>query len=394
MLVYTTDVEGRWEKLASFARDNPYVHLVDGRLGIAPGATFVFGGDAIDRGPDGRRLVATLLDAKRRHGDRVVLLAGNRDINKLRLRRELAGFPPARAPEDVRAHRPTLLRWIFANTMGTKGAFEHRHAELLAEGRAAADEDVVESFLADLAPDGVLTAYLRECCLAWRAGATLFVHGGVTDESVGAVPDRGRLDDVDRWIAELNRFYAEQIDAYQTGTMGPDGPGWAALVRYQAPVPGTRANQGSVVYGRTANEDNDPRLPEPAAIERLLRDGVERVILGHTPAGDVPSALRHGRFVLLMADNSHGRVETGSQVFVDGDRLSFAGRCKLDDGRVVDVRATVEPPVGLCTADSGHLVKARLEAGWLLFRALPGYRTEQIEGSIEGRPLGAPRSLP
>ena len=45
----------------------------------------MFGGDAIDRGPGGRRIVRTLLAARRRYGDRVILLAGNRDINKLRL---------------------------------------------------------------------------------------------------------------------------------------------------------------------------------------------------------------------------------------------------------------------------------------------------------------------
>ena len=71
--------------------------LRGGELTLAPGATLVFGGDAIDRGPAGRRVVAALLAAKRHYDDRVVLLAGNRDINKLRLHRELAGRPPRHA---------------------------------------------------------------------------------------------------------------------------------------------------------------------------------------------------------------------------------------------------------------------------------------------------------
>src|SRR5690242_7335086 len=124
-VAYLTDVEGIWEKLASFCRDNPHVHLeAGGRLVVRPGATFVYGGDAADRGPDGLRVVRTLLEAKRQQPSQVVLLAGNRDINKLRLARELRGSPLARTPADMRsAPRPVLLRWILENTMGARGAF-------------------------------------------------------------------------------------------------------------------------------------------------------------------------------------------------------------------------------------------------------------------------------
>jgi hypothetical protein len=84
-IAYLTDVEGQWSKLESFATGNPFVRLdANGRLLVAPGARFVFGGDAIDRGPASRRIVLVLLEAKRRQPEQVVLLAGNRDINKMR----------------------------------------------------------------------------------------------------------------------------------------------------------------------------------------------------------------------------------------------------------------------------------------------------------------------
>ncbi|HEX8538842.1 MAG TPA: hypothetical protein VF664_15330, partial [Cystobacter sp.] len=198
-IAYLTDVEGLWEKLAGFCRDNPHVSLEEGgRLVVRPGATFVYGGDALDRGPDGRRVVRTLLNAWREFPTQVVLLAGNRDINKLRLVRELNGHPLARTPEDMRrAPRPVLLRWIFANTMGARGAFEFRHAELAREDSAVSEEDVVDSFLEDLAPGGVLRDYLTACQLTHRIGNTLFVHGGVREESLGFVPSRGRVEGVD-----------------------------------------------------------------------------------------------------------------------------------------------------------------------------------------------------
>ncbi|MEO7733075.1 MAG: metallophosphoesterase, partial [Kofleriaceae bacterium] len=120
MLAYVTDVEGRWDKLVSFAEGNPHVWLDGTALRLADGVTFVFGGDAIDRGPHGRRIVATLLAARRDYGDRVVLIAGNRDLNKLRLVRDLV-TPPAGAPPG--ATRGALLRWIFQATMGAPRAF-------------------------------------------------------------------------------------------------------------------------------------------------------------------------------------------------------------------------------------------------------------------------------
>src|SRR5262249_20117202 len=146
-----------WSKLAGFARDNPIAYLDHAsRLHVREGAVFVFGGDAIDRGPEARRVVATLLEAQRRMPDRVVLLAGNRDINKLRLVRELSGSPPPGAPRT--ADRGELLRWIFSRTMGARDAFEHRRAEI--GGSAASDAEVVASFLEDLAPGGALRDYL------------------------------------------------------------------------------------------------------------------------------------------------------------------------------------------------------------------------------------------
>ena len=51
---YITDVEGQWERLESFARGNDWVRLDGTSLVVAPGVRFVFGGDAMDRGPAGR----------------------------------------------------------------------------------------------------------------------------------------------------------------------------------------------------------------------------------------------------------------------------------------------------------------------------------------------------
>lgn len=384
-IAYLTDIEGRWQKLATFCAASPLVALVGERLTLRDGATFVFGGDAIDRGPDSRRVVACLTDARERYGDRVVLLGGNRDLNKLRLRRELGGHPHPRAPEEVRGDPVALLRWTFARTMGAPDAFEHRRAEL--GGEAVPDEAVLESYLADVAPDGALTRYLRHCRLAFRDGPTLFTHGGIGDESLCTVPspDGPRaIEDLDAWIAALDAWYGAQLDAYGADALEPDGtPGWAPIIAYQQPAPGRRGNPRSVVYSCLADEHNDPHLPPAAVIDRLRAAGVRRLVAGHTPSGDTPSVLRDPRrgFTQILADNNYARVATGSRVSIDHHAIHIEGETVLDDARECAVAFSLtddeETPIGLRIGD-GPLVKAPLGSDeYLTLRYLPQYELQQ-----------------
>nr|HEX4312832.1 metallophosphoesterase [Kofleriaceae bacterium] len=379
MIAYVTDVEGQWDKLASFAAGNPHVHLADdGTLELADGVTFVFGGDAIDRGPAGQKIVDVLLRAKQHYGARVVLLAGNRDINKMRLRRELAGAPPAGAPTGSRAD---TLKWIFANTMGAPKAFAHRASELSAAGRASGDDTVAQSFLDDLAPGGALRSYLQACQLGYREGATLFVHGGVTGANLGVVPGQPRVAGVDAWVAALNEFYAHELAEFRDGR-SPD-----ALIQYQAPHPGTHENPDSVVYARPTDDDGNPRLPPAEVVARLRADGVTRVVLGHTPSGDCPALLRDGEFEVVLADNSYSRREHGSKVAMTDDRLWLAGETVLDGGEVRAVscevaRGDASTPIGLRDRATGQLVKIALAGdGFLMFRGLPKHEVEQLAAS-------------
>lgn len=405
-VAYLTDVEGLWKKLTSFCQDNPLVSLEDGdRLVVRPGATFVFGGDAIDRGPDGRRVVRTLLEARRRQPAQVVLLAGNRDINKLRLVRELRGHPLARTPEEIRsAPRPVLLRWIFENTMGARGAFDFRKAELARDDSAVTDEDVVDSYLEDLGPGGALREYLTVCQLTFRVGNTLFLHGGLHEDSLGAVPSRERVGDVDAWGDALNAWYREQLAAFEEGRFDAQGrPAWEPVIAYQAPVPGKRINTGSVVYGRMADERNHPTLPSPELVETLTRAGIHRLVVGHTPSGDCPSLLRDDAFELILADNSYGRVDGASRVLLGEERVRVEGEVKLDDGRLERLRfehvlGDTSSALGRQLVDTGQLVKGPLQNGeWLLFRALPDFKMEQLAVdpvTLAGRPLGPARPAP
>jgi hypothetical protein len=347
-------------------------------------------------------VVRTLLDAWRRQPSQVVLLAGNRDINKLRLVRELNGHPPSRTPPEVRrGPRPALLRWIFDNTMGARGAFEFRRAELARTDASVSEEDVVSSFLEDLGPGGMLRDYLTACQLAHRIGNTLFVHGGLHEDSLGMVPSQGRVEGVDAWAEALNGWYREQLAAFAEGRFDSHGvPAWEPVIAYQAPTPGKRINTASVVYGRMADELNHPTLPSRALIETLARSGLHRLVVGHTPSGDCPSVLREEAFELILADNSYGRVEGASRVFLRDDSVIVEGQVKLDDGRLERIHfrtalGDTSLPIGRQLLDTGQLVKGPLTSGgWLLFRALPQFRIEQLSvepGALSGRALGPAR---
>lgn len=386
MIAYLTDVEGRWDKLVSFTTGNPQVSLVDGELRLAEGVTFVFGGDAIDRGAHGRRLVSLLLAARRRYGERVVLLAGNRDLNKLRLVTELGGRPHHRAPAC--STRAELLRWTLTNTMGAGKAFDFRAAELREEGMPSDDAAVVESYLADLAPGGALRAYLNESRLGFRSGATLFLHGGITPENFLRAPNAGPARDVEGWLANLERFHRDELATFERGKR-PDG-----LIQYQAQGP-DKLNQQSVVYARPSDEHGNPHLPPREIVERLLADGVRRVVVGHTPSGDCPAILRDGEFELVLADNSYGRLERGSQLALTDEETRVSAVTQLEGGQQGSVRFALEreqhSPLGLRVETTGQLVKARLEGGeYLLFRGFAEYRVEQLATSaaaLEGHLL-------
>jgi hypothetical protein len=137
---------------------------------------FVFGGDLFDKGPHDARLSDLLVDFKTRYPDRVFLLAGNRDLNKLRLSAELSDGEMNRDPAtggvepdlNVTAfggNKPTLaehlaqealpdsvanrLRYYYEHTLGCPSTFEFTRQEIAEiaamDGRpvaAVSDEEV------------------------------------------------------------------------------------------------------------------------------------------------------------------------------------------------------------------------------------------------------------
>ena len=89
---------------------------------------------------------------------------------------------------DTRAER---LRYYLKHTLGCPTTFEDRRGELgLLQGDGAdiTDEQVVDSFLADVGEGGALRGYLEHGSLACVLGNTIFVHGCLDASNIKLVP--------------------------------------------------------------------------------------------------------------------------------------------------------------------------------------------------------------
>ena len=91
-LGYVTDLEGNLEYFKRYVSHSSVLSYENGtcKLVLKEGCYFVHGGDVVDKGNGDIRLCRQLVDLKKRYPNRVYLLVGNRDLNKLRFSAELS----------------------------------------------------------------------------------------------------------------------------------------------------------------------------------------------------------------------------------------------------------------------------------------------------------------
>ena len=268
---YVTDVEGSLSFWRRYLAISQVIYRDDtsGELCLRPCCNFVFGGDSVDKGSGDLRVLGDLVRLKHKYPDRVHLILGNRDINKMRVLAELDERQIARRSKlpvcywQRSDHESTLeafldgllaervaaggtggnkhelhtaankLKWMLAKTMGSPDAFEFRRRELgELQGLCASevsDDDVVASFVSSLRVGGLMREYLRLGELAVVIGDSLFVHGGFsTPHSAGAAPcvpelgveaapsstSAGEIADVRSWCSALNTFASAAVAAW------------------------------------------------------------------------------------------------------------------------------------------------------------------------------------
>lgn len=388
-IVYETavlaDVEGSWEKVKSFLSHSNIVTLEDDdpvspKAKLADHGKFVFLGDAIDHGPNPVKVLNFLLNLKERYPDRVFLILGNRDINKLRFNWELtdaglklddaaaqgdlsrfrvakwsekfASWSASDASEidgvqvdyqhgqDKEADRILKLKWMLTDTFGAVNSFKNYKIE----AGIQSDRDAMTSYLALTKKDGLLAKYLKKSQLIYLDddSETLYVHGGLNRENVGVIPKiKSPSTDLKNWfmfdgefkgwIAELNQWAQKSIDA------GIEGDGKAAidLVEYQEPpvVSGDWKgfNNRSVILARPWVKGSNLGMIDDEMTQWLKNQGVKRLVFGHSPVGDLPVFMKKNGFEMVACDTSYAGSGENATVSITKDQVLMTSRLVQKD---------------------------------------------------------------
>lgn len=332
---FFSDIEGNWDYFSSLVSRSSVVEFSpdDGKILLAPDSIFVHGGDAPDKGPGDIRVVKALSRLKRDYPDRVFLICGNRDTNKLRFSSELADGETGESTDiywDTNAvkyrdfiERESIadgpissLKWMLECTMGCPTTFETRRAELASiQGQKSissiSDNDVLQSFKDSVDPSGSdpwMLDYLRCGQLMLIVGDCLFVHGAVLNKCLGKVPGQDTVaEGLQGWCEALNAFMAENVAEFERQ------PRWDCerhrggelIMNYGVP---NGFSGATVVYNSYMVNGNCVE-PDEEVIKYLSNAGIRRVFTGHQPTGDCPAVISVDGLSVFMCDTSYSDVK-------------------------------------------------------------------------------------
>ncbi|MBF0544948.1 MAG: metallophosphoesterase [Candidatus Riflebacteria bacterium] len=406
-ITFLTDIEGNQAKLINFFKSNPaFAQDSDGKYHLKADFIFVHGGDICDRFPGERLVMREFLRLKQETPDRVILIAGNRDINKIRIPVELSDSAIKTDPifksddfhqwiqgKNLPNNRSNRLKWILERTMGSPSAFELRRSELASENgvnpAAISDDQVTGSYLSDTTPGGLLFRILKSSVIMAHVGKTLFVHSGICSQSLGKIPGSlHRKISIVKWETNLNEWFQKSLTDWQQN-LGHKNifeyPVGYELVQYVGPAPKLTINPESVVYGREVDQEGKVALPPEDVINFLKENGFFRLVLGHTPSGQFPviERLPDQSFEMVVGDTSYSpRTDEAPHIFFTGPderTTTIQGQISFDEKMVVPISFSIE--AGEKTIIGSHLpsnavVIAPFKDGYLTYRLLPGFKVQ------------------
>eukprot|EP00966_Prymnesium_polylepis_P242010 5597000-Prymnesium_polylepis.1 len=413
-VTFVSDIEGNWEYFEHFVRISAALSFVTGEpvfddegaanVSLADGWMFVSGGDTCDKGNSvggSVRAVRTLCRLKRKYPDRVVLLLGNRDLNKLRLMSELdtsskyfsrqqvqgpSWVPPSKRidpelflrrmvskrlecePEDVPDDEvdaadtlPNRIRWIYKETMGADGEFDRQWAEQALLRKVTKGElseaQVAQAIVKSVCPGGCMRDLLELGQLGFIFRDTLFVHGGLVGgpwvgardgvDCYGFVPgkDESLIEDARSWIKALNEWKQAQMTEWLEHPFwkDPEMPGGSptraasAIIDYVVPD-----CVPSVVMGRQLDKKGMPQPLPAELVAKLNRNGINKLAVGHTPHGNAPTLLHSEAMLLVMVDTSFSDISAPDQRGAAVCEVQFLKDGSVHVHGVLDDRRPVE----------------------------------------------------
>ncbi len=392
---FVTDLEGRSEGLLNNLKERG-LELVNGQLEFIEGHTKLFvGGDLSDRGADCIKIRRWLISLKQRHPDRVRIIWGNRELNKLGLLYVLpllqtmstTAYMPwvherggkslkemtdllqdfmnwaakKSAQSEARQQSPfnsaeNITEWFFEK-IGCENCLKYHQQELEELwGRKSSKKEAAEDYIRSLDPKkGEFFKFLELGQFVSTEGRTIMAHGQLGSDNIGLVPGVDRkYPKIEEWVQALNTWGTDHLKNIKKNFHNNFSKSIASLkdlVQYGDSVwdIGLKkgyANEFSVVHATRNKEGNNFRLPSRETIHTLKQQGFFTLIVGHSPAGNVPLTLRGNDFLQIMADTSYGVNGKGTVGFDSLGQLELSGT--LRTGELIKARVSpfIDSPIG------------------------------------------------
>lgn len=374
---------------------------------------FIFNGDLLDRGRFSFDHLHLLTAFKKQYPDQVTLIAGNRDINKIRLHTELdkthirerlihceqpRWMPQKTHPLDLLENKDisalsddqcqlVYLKWMLKYTMGSPHAFRYMREALQDKNpeKNITEEDVLHQFLNETSPDGPMGEYLSLTKLIEVIPGTsvLTLHGGLMPHNIGRTPDMPAdaplIENINEWTNRYNAWYQQQIKLWRENkTPISLQPASTPLDTVSLPLA-----PRSIVVGNMLDE-HSRFAPPVQEVENYLRNNkITLVFTGHNPYGDHPAILRsHDNQILFVsndtcyadanyksADDTRGTALHTTEVIADSILTQVIVKARLSNGAETETTLTVtpdgilgDPHIGKVLPDH-RLVQCRLESG-------------------------------
>lgn len=416
-IIYMTDFEGDASSFDSLVEHGKIKIDKNGKPVIVdPKTEIVFGGDLPDRRPDSIRLVEMMSALKEKYPERVTLIWGNREMNKLGLINDIEGLRSGSHPE-YRAHllseiekgegkrlsrkrKDELIKkyntpsrqasWWLSN-QGAGDALKFHQEELSKKlGKNISIDEAAKDYIERMMPpDGTFFKYLRQGQIAAIKEGTFFVHGGLNQSNILRVPgDSKTYPNHQEWVSALNSWGDSQLEEverlhrsgnsskvsklnlfrYGDAKWDPTVGKWGAVI----------ASDQSVIYPIRSKNDGNLRLPDEATVRSLRQSGISQLVLGHTPAGNVAVPLTtNDGFTTLMADTSFSPQDQ-TKKFIEISPGGIRAEGLLADGTeiLMETGKSGDPLIGK-VVDGHTIVGKRKDGSYALYRYAPGYKIEE-----------------
>ena len=270
--------------------------------------------------------------------------------------------------------------WLRQRGMEPQFESQRKERERLT-GKSVSETEAAEKFIQSMLPGGDRFEYLRLGQLGHVDGNTIWVHGGVNDRNYGRIP--GVLEqemNPKRWIDHLNAWGQAELEKMAVD-FRKDGKAKSVLTLYGDAVadPVTKAVYpvgSSVVYVDKFRDGSNVRLPPDEVIERLQRYGIDQVIVGHIPMGNVPVPLKKGNFLYFMADTSYSEMGGNSYTVLRDGHLNV--HATLESGARVDLTVDRDDPkVGLLAGDF-HIIGKTKDGDFVLFQYYDRHKIKEL----------------